>query len=442
MLGAGRADEKEQIQMKRTTRAGIVTVLACMLVAASGYYSISRAAPVHSKVVVQYWSNLCWSPAKSYMTQLISAFNRSHPAIDLQWTCFSNASVLQPRLQAAIQQHRPPALSQTDAFAVATYVDQGAVQDLTSYIHGSNGLSSKQLNDYFGPMINNARYHGRMYSMPLNDTSVTVMWYNPKILRAAHISPPKTWGQFAKDCAKVTHGGKWCMDTTDNEEPLFEANALQWGGHLVDKSGRKATLDSAPDISALQFWVNLVKKGYVHHTNSSTTQWEQDFASGHVAFEPYSSEGSTDTQSVIGNKFTLTVSQLPAGPRNDKDGNGGDNIFMFKGASPAVKRAAWVYIKWATSPHWTTWWAEKLNTAPVRKSAVHMMMPYLQHHPQALPAIRELGRAYFSPTVSGWGQAQGDIDLEISKAELGQESAAAAMHNAQIKVQHDISTAG
>ena len=70
------------------------------------------------------------------------------------------------------------------------------------------------------------------------------------------------------------------------------------------------------------------------------------------------------------------------------------------------------------------------------------MSGYLRSHPQAMPAIRELPRAYFSPTVSGWGQAQGDIDTEISKAELGQESAAQAMKNVATKVTYDITHAG
>jgi multiple sugar transport system substrate-binding protein len=417
--------------------------LSLTLLAGSGFLSVGHAAGSRSPVTVEYWSNLCWQPAKTYMQQLVTAFNSSHRGIVLKWTCFSNASVLQPRLQAAIQQHRPPALSQTDAFAVATYVDQGAVQDLTSYVHGKNGLTAGQIRDYFAPQWQNGLYRGRIYSLPLNDTSVTVMWYNPKLIRAAHITRlPRTWSQFAADCAKVTRGGNWCMDTTDNEEPLWEAMVREWGGQLVDKSGKKAAFDSPAGAAAVQFWIHLIQKKEVHHTNSATTQWEQDFASGHVAFEMYSSEGVTDTQSIVGKKFTVTVAQLPAGPRNADCGNGGDNIFVFNGASAAAKQAAWTYIKWATSPRWTAWWAEKLGTAPVRSSAVRLMSGYLKTHPSARPAIQELSRAYFSPTVSGWGQAQGDIDTEISKAELGQESASQAMKNAAAKVNHDLSTAG
>ena len=426
----------------RLRRTGIACLLVLALTAGSWSVGTVRSAPPGAPVVVQYWLNLCWQPAKTYFTHLVTTFNAGHPGIKIQPTCFSNASVLQPRLLAAIHQHRPPALSQTDAFAVASYVDMGAVQDLTPYIHGRNGLTRGQVGDFFGPQWQNGLYRGRMYSLPFNDTSVTVLWYNPKILAAAHItSPPRTWTQFAADCAKVTKGGTWCMDTTDNEEPLWEAQVRQWGGRLVDASGKHPAFNSAAGVGAVQYWVNLIKKGYVHHTNSSTTQWEQDFASGHVAFEVYSSEGYKDTQSVVGSKFTIGVAQLPAGPANADAGNGGENIFVFKDVSPAVKAAAWAYVKWATQPQWTAWWAEQLNTAPVRRSAVGLMRGYLRVHPQALPAIQELPRAYFSPPVSGWAQAQGDIDAEISKAELNQETAAQAMKVAATKTYNDMRTA-
>jgi ABC-type glycerol-3-phosphate transport system substrate-binding protein len=430
--------------MKRGIRRTVIALLCTILLTGGSWTSgVSRAARAHSPVVVDYWLNLCWQPAQTDFQHLVAAFNQSHPSILIKPRCFPNASQLQPTLLAAIHQHHPPALSQTDAFAVATYVDEGAVQDLTPYIHGRNGWTPAQINDFFPPQWQNGIYKGRTYSLPFNDTSVTVLWYNPKVLRSAHIAhPPTTWSQFARDCALVTKGGNWCMDTTDNEEPLWEAQVRQWGGRLVDPSGKHPAFYAAPGINALGYWVTLIKRGYVHHTNSSTSQWEQDFASGHVAFEVYSSEGYTDTQQVVGSKFTIGVAQMPAGPRNSDDGNGGDNIFMFNGASPAVKAAAWAYIKWATQPQWTAWWAEQLDTAPVRKSAVPLMRAYLAKHPQALPAIQELPRAYFSPTVSGWAQAQGDIDTEISKAELGQESAAQAMKNAAAKVGHDISSAG
>jgi len=424
-------------------RRAAVAALAGLLVASASTPRAGAAAPQAGPVVVQYWENLSWEPAKSDLALMIAAFNQEHPGIVLQTRAFSNANVLQPTLLAAIHQHRPPGLSQTDAFAVATYVDQGVVQNLTPYIQGSNGLTKAALADYFTPMIANGQYKGGQYSLPFNDTSVTVLWYNPLLTKAAGINtPPRTWTEFAADCAKVTKGGNWCMDTTDNEETLWEPMVREWGGRLVNAAGTKTAFNSPAGVGALQFFVDLVKKGYVHHTNSATSQWQQDFASGHVAFEVYSSEGASSMQGMVGKKFTMQAAPIPAGPANNEDGNAGDNIFIFKDATAAVKEAAWTYMKWATQPKWTAWWSEHLDASPVRQSAVPLMKPFLAAHPLVAVPITELGRAYFSPTVSGWAQAQSDIDTEMSKAMTGQESAAQAMRNAAIKVDHDIANAG
>lgn len=417
-------------------------LLSCAITI-GGCAAAAGASHPRGKTVVQYWENLCFSPAKQDLQTMVTAFNKSHPNIELQPRCFSNANVLQPTLLGAIHQHHPPELSQTDAFAVATYVNEGAVQDLTPYIHGKNGLSGAQIHDYYPPQWQNGMYKGRMYSLPFNDTSVTVLWYNPEILKSNGIlSFPRTWSQFASDCAKVTNRGNWCMDTTDNEETLWEPMVRQWGGQLVNAAGTKAAFDSLAGIGALQYWVNLVKKRYVHHTNSSTSQWQQDFASGHVAFEVYSSEGAAGMQQLIGSKFTMGAAPMPAGPKNNDDGNAGDNIFMFKDAPAAAKQAAWEYMKWATQPKWTAWWSEHLDASPVQQSAMPLMRGFLRTHPLVAVPITELRRAYYSPTVSGWAQAQSDIDSEITRAELNEETAAQAMQIAAQKVNHDIASAG
>ncbi len=437
-------------QHVRLARAGTAAALVAALGAGAAAAHAARPsahmpARAHAApVVVEYWENLSYEPAKSDLRMMVDAFNRSHPGIVIKPQAFSNASVLQPKLLAAIQQGHPPALSQTDAFAVATYVDQGSVEDLTPYLRGKNGLSAHQLADYFAPQLQNGYYKGKLYSMPFNDTSVTVMWYNPTILKNAGITTmPRTWSEFAADCARVTKGGNWCMDTTDNEETLWEPMVRQWGGSLVNSAGTKTAFNSPAGVAALQYWVDLVKRGYVHHTNSATSQWQTDFASGHVAFEVYSSEGAAATQGIVGKKFVMGAAPMPAGPKNNDDGNAGDNIFIFKGASPAVKQAAWTYITWATQPYWTAWWSEHLDAAPVRRSAVPLLAKagFLKNPLVAVP-IGELGRAYYAPTVSGWAQAQGDIDTEMSKAMLGQESAARAIAAAAAKVDHDIASAG
>jgi ABC-type glycerol-3-phosphate transport system substrate-binding protein len=113
-----------------------------------------------------------------------------------------------------------------------------------------------------------------------------------------------------------------------------------------------------------------------------------------VAFEVYSTEGAASVQADIGNKFVMGAAPMPAGPISNADGNAGDNLFMFKDAAPAVKDAAWAYMKWATTPKWTAWWSEQLDASPVRKSAVPLMSGFLKTHPSVAVPNGELSLAY------------------------------------------------
>ena len=68
------------------------------------------------------------------------------------------------------------------------------------------------------------------------------------------------------------------------------------------------------------------------------------------------------------------------------------------------------------------------------------MAGFMKTDPTEAVAIPELSRAYFSPTVSGWAPAQGDIDTEMSKAMLGQKTAAQAIKDAAREVDRDMAT--
>ena len=69
-------------------------------------------------------------------------------------------------------------------------------------------------------LIDQIRYKGHLYSVPVNIHRANVLWYNPKVLEKATASrtPPKTWAEFiaALDKAQgelvsfpLALGGQW-----------------------------------------------------------------------------------------------------------------------------------------------------------------------------------------------------------------------------------------
>jgi glucose/mannose transport system substrate-binding protein len=67
-------------------------------------------------------------------------------------------------------------------------------------------------------LLNQIRYKGHLYSVPVNIHRANVLWYNPRVLRKAGItSVPKTWSQFiaalekakAADVIPLSMGEQW-----------------------------------------------------------------------------------------------------------------------------------------------------------------------------------------------------------------------------------------
>ena len=56
-------------------------------------------------------------------------------------------------------------------------------------------------------LINQIRYNGKLYSVPVNIHRANVLWYNPKTLKANGIAVPKTWAQFMVALQKAQDAG-------------------------------------------------------------------------------------------------------------------------------------------------------------------------------------------------------------------------------------------
>ena len=61
-------------------------------------------------------------------------------------------------------------------------------------------------------LINQIRYKGKLYSVPVNIHRANVLWYNPKVLKQAGIKAPRpntsySWAQFIAALEKAQAAG-------------------------------------------------------------------------------------------------------------------------------------------------------------------------------------------------------------------------------------------
>ena len=65
-------------------------------------------------------------------------------------------------------------------------------------------------------LINQIRYNGHLYSVPVNIHRANILWYNPKVFKDNNLEPPKTLDDFfkvadalkAKNITPLAVGGK------------------------------------------------------------------------------------------------------------------------------------------------------------------------------------------------------------------------------------------
>jgi glucose/mannose transport system substrate-binding protein len=128
------------------------------------------------------------------LDKLIKIWNKAHPECPFKNETVAGGAgtnakaVLAQRLKAG----NPPDSFQGHAGAeLRDYIKAGQVVPI-DFIYKASGLNKI----FPASLINQIRYNGKLYSMPVNIHRANVLWFNPKTLKANGIAVPKTWAQF------------------------------------------------------------------------------------------------------------------------------------------------------------------------------------------------------------------------------------------------------
>jgi glucose/mannose transport system substrate-binding protein len=147
---------------------------------------------------------------------LIKIWNKAHPSMHVKNSAVAGGAgtnakaVLAQRLAA----HKPPDSFQGHAGAeLQDYIKAKQLEPI-DFVYKKYGLSKV----FPAQLINQIRYKGKLYSVPVNIHRANILWYNPATLKNAGISgAPKSWGQFisalqkakAKNLIPLALGEQW-----------------------------------------------------------------------------------------------------------------------------------------------------------------------------------------------------------------------------------------
>lgn len=220
-----------------------------------------------------------WDPYPQYnnssdWAKLIASCG-TKAGVTIKRTGFDTTALTTQALLAA-QQAKAPDILLIDNPVVSTLAKAGALTTTAQ-----NGLSTGSIaQNILGAGVIN----GSTYGVPIGANTLA-LYYNPKILAAAHVDPASitNWASLTAALAKVKAIGKTGITFSgiNTEEGSFQFLPWFWG------SGANLTNIGSPQaVAALTLWTTWLKDGYAPNSviqDTQTTAW-QEFQTGKVAF--------------------------------------------------------------------------------------------------------------------------------------------------------------
>jgi raffinose/stachyose/melibiose transport system substrate-binding protein len=378
------SNEVDSINPERRTRKsalpGRALILAGLLagsLALSPASAAVQAARSASPVTVTVWDIQQGVQQKEAQAQA-AAFNKANPGIKVQYEFFQN-DPYKTKLSIAIGAHQGP-----DVFMgwgggiLKTYVDAGAVADLTAAFNGDAAWKSRYTPSVLGPVT----FGGHIYGVPYNATTPEVIFYNKDIFKQYNLSVPTTWPQL-EQVIKTLQSHNLIPFALDGKSEWPEMMILQY---LADRIGgssalnnialRKAgaSFNSPAWIKAFTQAQALVKENAFENGfasfNYDTNDGGQLFYSGRAAMMFMGvwqiGNAQTNAPKFLPKMGFFPVPAVPGGKGNVNDIVGVPANYYSLSATSKNQAAAIAFLKNQLNPGYASWVLSQGQVPPVQ----------------------------------------------------------------------------
>ena len=200
---------------------------------------------------------------KGFWQDLITRFEAANPGDKVNLQTISWTDINQ-KITTLVSTNQQPDILNIDAYA--NFAGDGLL------LPAKDVLSPDTQADFLPQFAENGQYQGTQYGIPFIG-SVRGLFYNKEMFKKAGITdPPKTWDELRQDALKIKQsGGTGYGMPLGPEEAQAEFSLFAWGngGGWID--GDTWTINSKPNIDALQFMSDLANKDKVTQPNPGTT---------------------------------------------------------------------------------------------------------------------------------------------------------------------------
>ncbi|MCW3816138.1 ABC transporter substrate-binding protein [Micromonospora sp. DR5-3] len=406
------------------------------------------------KTTIEFWHSMKGANAEA-VDQLVADFNaQSGGKVEVKAVFQGSYDETIAKYKASVQQKSTPALVQIYDIGTRFMVDSKQVVPMYKFAEKDSFNTA----DIEPNIANYYSIDGKLWSMPFN-SSTPLLYLNKEAFERARLDPtkpPRTLteiGELAKKLTVKDAGGKtiqygfgaaiygWLL------EQLLATDGKEYCDHGNGRAGlaSKVQFDQESAVRVAQWWADLVKGGYATNTGRKTDDAQAAFKAGTVAMHLESTSVLRGYVDAAKGKFTVLTAPYPKLDSSSAGGPiiGGASLWIGGvGHSAQQKRAAWEFVKFASSPAAQAKWHTGTGYVPINSKALDEQIDkdWMAKFPQFRTAVDQLHA--LPPSVASAGcllgvmpQARKASEDGLEAAIVGSKPAEQAMKDAAASVQ-------
>lgn len=304
----------------------------------------------------------------------------------------------------------------------ATYQLADALVDMNPLVNSEKwGFSEEELSDFFPGFMKAdvfPSFGGARLGFPPN-RSMEVAYYNSDWLAELGFDgPPTTPDEFKEMACKAVEqpfsGAAGDAPSMGYELSVDASRFASWtfafGGDVFDYDAGQYSYNNPAAVEAMQFIQDLFNEGCA--TIVAERYGDQtDFGNGNLLFTVGSSSGLPFYKSAVedGANFEWSAGPLPHTTADPVMNIYGASVSIPK-STPEQELAAWLFIKYYTSPEVQAKWAEASNYFPVRKSVAENMTDYFDANPTYKKTFELLPYGKAEPPMPGYDFVRDEVE--------------------------------
>lgn len=339
---------------------------------------------------------------------MMPAFKEAHPNIEVVFraTYESYEDGTNTILREAVAGNLPDVTMQ-GLNRQQILVEKGIAQSLEPFIAQEADFEKE---GYHEAMLSLSTFGGEVHGLPFS-VSLPVGYYNMDILREGGIETlPTTWDEVISACETMKANGIenpvfWGWNITGN----WFMQALMWSQDKAIVEDGAITLDSPEALAALNQMQEIFTK-----CEMQNLEWQAalaSFSAGEIGMMFWSTSALGAVERSQGD-FELVTGPFPGMGEAPMGLPAGGNAAMLTSTSedPAVREAAWTWLKFITSGEGAAEVAKTTGYMPPNKAANEIILAdFYDQNPNKQTAVDQL------PLLRDWLAYPGDNGLAITQ---------------------------